>query len=71
MALSVWLAYLSSSGEQALDRAVREQSAAQEAGQEATTEDAESGSQETTAPAQETPEDAELPDEGAKTGDGE
>ncbi|MGB8331654.1 MAG: preprotein translocase subunit SecG [Polyangiales bacterium] len=31
MALSVWLAFLSSSGEQALDRAVREQAAAQEA----------------------------------------
>ncbi|MGB5694911.1 MAG: preprotein translocase subunit SecG [Polyangiales bacterium] len=31
MVLSVWLAFLSSSGEQALDRAVREQSAAQQA----------------------------------------
>jgi preprotein translocase subunit SecG len=30
MALSVWLAFLSSSGEQALDRAVREQAATQE-----------------------------------------
>lgn len=31
MALSVWLAFLSTTGEQALDRAVREQTAAQEA----------------------------------------
>ncbi|MGB5810052.1 MAG: preprotein translocase subunit SecG [Polyangiales bacterium] len=37
MALSVWLAFLSSSGDQALDRAVREQAATQEA---ATAEDA-------------------------------
>ncbi|MBW2587967.1 MAG: preprotein translocase subunit SecG, partial [Deltaproteobacteria bacterium] len=35
MALSVWLAFLSSSGELALDRAVREQTAAQEAAAEA------------------------------------
>lgn len=34
MALSVWLAFLSSSGEQALDRAVRAQTAAQEAAAE-------------------------------------
>ncbi len=34
MALSVWLAFLSSSGDQALDRAVREQAAAQEAAAE-------------------------------------
>ncbi len=34
MVLSVWLAFLSTSGEQALDRAVREQSAAQEAAAE-------------------------------------
>lgn len=34
MALSVWLAFLSSSGEQSLDRAVREQTAAQEAAAE-------------------------------------
>ena len=35
MALSVWLAFLSSSGEQALDRAVRGQTATQEAAAEA------------------------------------
>ncbi len=34
MALSVWLAFLSASGDQALDRAVREQAAAQEAAAE-------------------------------------
>ncbi len=41
MALSVWLAFLSSSGEQALDRAVREQAAAQEAAAEIEVEEAE------------------------------
>ena len=35
MVLSVWLAFLSTSGEQALDRAVRQQSAAQEEAEEA------------------------------------
>lgn len=34
MVLSVWLAFLSTSGEQALERAVREQTAAQEAAAE-------------------------------------
>jgi len=41
MALSVWLAFLSSSGEQALDRAVREQAATQEAAAEIELEEAE------------------------------
>jgi preprotein translocase subunit SecG len=41
MALSVWLAFLSSSGEQALDRAVREQAATQEAAAEIQLEEAE------------------------------
>jgi len=41
MALSVWLAFLSSSGDQALDRAAREQTAAQEAAQEAEAAEAE------------------------------
>ncbi len=41
MALSVWLAFLSSTGDQALDRAVREQAAAQEAAEEAVPEEAE------------------------------
>jgi preprotein translocase subunit SecG len=41
MALSVWLAFLSSSGEQALDRAVREQAAAQEAAAAIEVEEAE------------------------------
>lgn len=41
MALSVWLAFLSSSGEQALDRAVREQTATQEAAAEIELEEAE------------------------------
>ena len=41
MALSVWLAFLSTSGEQALDRAVREQTAAQEAAAEVELEEAE------------------------------
>jgi hypothetical protein len=45
MALSVWLAFLSSTGDQALDRAVREQTAAQEAAEEAVPEETE-----TTAP---------------------
>ncbi len=44
MALSVWLAFLSSSGEQALDRAVRKQAAAQEtAAEKEGTEEAETG----------------------------
>lgn len=41
MALSVWLAFLSSSGEQALDRAVREQAAASEVAAEIELEEAE------------------------------
>ena len=41
MALSVWLAFLSSTGDQALDRAVREQAAAQEAAEEAVPEEVE------------------------------
>ncbi len=41
MALSVWLAFLSSSGEQALDRAVREQAAAKEVAAEIEVEEAE------------------------------
>jgi hypothetical protein len=45
--LSVWLAFLSTSGEQALERAVREQTAAQEAAAE--TEEAPEGA----APAEE------------------
>lgn len=39
MALSVWLAYLSTSGEQALDRAVRQQAATQESPVEAEPEE--------------------------------
>ncbi len=46
MALSVWLAFLSSSGEQALDRAVREQTAAQEAAAEIEAEEAEAAAAE-------------------------
>ena len=41
MALSVWLAFLSTSGEQALDRAVRDQAATQEAAAEIEVEEAE------------------------------
>jgi len=41
MALSVWLAFLSSSGDQALERAVREQTAAQEAAAETEASEAE------------------------------
>mgnify|MGYP003572137669 CR=1 FL=1 len=41
MALSVWLAFLSTSGEQALERAIREQSATQEAAAEAAAAEAE------------------------------
>ncbi len=41
MALSVWLAFLSSSGEQALDRAVREQAAASEVAAEIELEETE------------------------------
>lgn len=41
MAMSVWLAFLSSSGDQALDRAVREQTAAQEAAAETEAREAE------------------------------
>lgn len=46
MALSVWLAFLSTSGEQALDRAVREQTAAQEAAAETEAEAAEAAAAE-------------------------
>ncbi len=41
MGLSVWLAFLSTTGEQALERAVREQTATQEAGQTNEPEDVE------------------------------
>jgi preprotein translocase subunit SecG len=51
MALSVWLAFLSTSGEQALDRAVREQAAAQEAAQELEVEEAEAAAAEAEAAA--------------------
>lgn len=50
MALSVWLAFLSSSGEQALDRAVREQTAAQEAAAEVDEDAAKGTAGETEAP---------------------
>ncbi len=60
MALSVWLAFLSSSGEQALDRAVREQTAAQEAA-------AESEAEEAAAVEAEAPVEAEDPAEATET----
>ena len=61
MALSVWLAFLSTSGEQALDRAVREQSAAQEAAQEVEEAEAQDAAAEAeAAAAEEAAEDAET-----------
>jgi preprotein translocase subunit SecG len=82
MALSVWLAFLSSSGEQALDRAVREQTAAQEAAAETETEEAEAAAAEAEAAAAaeaeapievEEPTEAEEPNEAteAPTPEGE
>jgi len=65
MALSVWLAFLSSSGEQALDRAVREQAAAQEVAAEVEEEvEAEVVGSEVEAEieAEEAAEEAEAPD---------
>jgi preprotein translocase subunit SecG len=59
MALSVGLAFLSTSGEQALDRAVREQTAAQEAAAEVEVEEAEAAAAEAEAAAAEEAE-AEL-----------
>lgn len=44
MVLSVWLAFLSSSGEQALDRAVREQAAAQKAAAQTESDESEAAS---------------------------
>jgi len=67
MALSVWLAFLSSSGEQALDKAVREQTAAQEAAAEAENEEAEAAAaeaEEAAAAEAEAPLEAEEPAEG-------
>jgi preprotein translocase subunit SecG len=69
MALSVWLAFLSSSGEQALDRAVREQTAVQEAAAEAENEEAEAAAaeaEEAAAAEAETPIEAEEPVEAAE-----
>jgi preprotein translocase subunit SecG len=60
MVLSVLLAYLSSSGEQALDRAVREQTAKQEAAAEAPTEEVQEAGE---APAEKGQEAAEEPAE--------
>ena len=70
MALSVWLAFLSTSGEQALERAVREQAAAQEAAQEIEVEEAEAAAAEAEAAAAA---EAEAPIEGeaAERPDGE
>ncbi len=53
MVLSVWLAFLSTSGEQALDRAVREQAAAQEAAAEEEARQAEEAAAEAEAAAAE------------------
>ena len=64
MALSVWLAFLSSSGEQALDRAVRQQTAAQEAAAETESEEAEAAAaeaEEAAAAEAEAPVEAEEP----------
>ncbi len=61
MALSVWLAFLSSSGEQALDRAVRQQAATQEAAEEV--EDVEAAAAEAEVPIDgEEPSEAPTPD---------
>lgn len=64
MALSVGLAFLSTSGEQALDRAVREQAASQEAAQELEVEEAEAAAAEAEAAAAA---EAEAPIEGEST----
>ena len=64
MALSVALAFLSTSGEQALDRAVREQAATQEAAQELEIEEAEAAAAEAEAAAAA---EAEAPIEGEST----
>lgn len=53
MVLSVWLAFLSTSGEQALDRAVREQAASQEAAAEEEAREAEEAAAEAEAAAAE------------------
>ena len=63
MALSVWLAFLSSSGEQALDRAVRQQTAAQEAAEEVELEEAEAAAADAEAAAAA---EAEVPIDGAE-----
>jgi preprotein translocase subunit SecG len=63
MVLSVWLAYLSTSGEQALDRAVREQAAAQEAPVEEAAEVREAAE----APAEEVQGAAEAPAQSPET----
>jgi preprotein translocase subunit SecG len=59
MALSVWLAFLSTAGEQALDRAVREQTSTQEAGAPAEPEEQTAAEQGEAAP----PEEAAPPDD--------
>lgn len=64
MALSVWLAFLSTTGEQALDRAVRDQSAAQEAAAELEEEEAEEAAAEAEEAAAE---EAQAPVEGEET----
>jgi preprotein translocase subunit SecG len=64
MVLSVWLAFLSSSGEQALDRAVREQAAGQEVAVEVEEAEAEAAAAEAEAAAAaeaEAPLEAEEP----------
>lgn len=70
MALSVALAFLSTSGEQALDRAVREQTAAQEAAQELEVEEAEAAAAEAEAAAAAEAE-APIEVEATETPDGE
>ena len=57
MAMSVWLAFLSSSGDQALERAVREQTAAQEVAAETEAAEAEAAA---AAEAEDGPEEAEI-----------
>ncbi len=62
MALSVWLAFLSTSGEQALDRAVREQTAAQEAAAEAEEKEDEAAAEEEEAAAEEAEAEPQRPE---------
>ncbi|MDH3201555.1 MAG: preprotein translocase subunit SecG [Myxococcales bacterium] len=63
MALSVWLAFLSSSGDQALERAVREQAAAQEAAEEAEpTDEPEAAPEEVQVEVEETEAEATTPE---------